>query len=90
MITAALTAAITFLFHQFGVELSVAQIAGVAATVKVILVVLGAIYGGRFLRKRLDAAKAPQPASTTPGASTDGKASELPSTPAPPPSAPKP
>jgi uncharacterized membrane protein len=58
MITAALTAIITFVLRQFGIELSVAQIAGVAATVKVVLVILGAVFGGRLLKKRLDAAKA--------------------------------
>ena len=52
MITAPVTAAIAALLALFGVKLTVAQIAGVAVGVKILLVLTGVFLGGKLLKRR--------------------------------------
>lgn len=65
VLTAAISAAIVAAFALFGIRLSAAQIAGVAITVKVILVVAAVLVGLKVKRKR-DAAAAKVAAETPP------------------------
>ena len=77
MLTAAISAAIVAAFALFGVRLSAAQIAGVAITVKVILVVAAILVGLKVKRKcdaqaaKVAAATPPVPPSSEPPRTSD-------------------
>ena len=61
MLTAAITAAITAILALFGITLTTGQIVVVAVVVKVIIVLLGLLFGVKLaLRRRNAAAPADQ------------------------------